>query len=81
MRMSTQASRWSGPEPLLTYQQLAVWLNDSVRHIRRLVLEDRIPYHKVGHFVRFDPVEIADWLEANRWRGGSPSGPRAERRP
>ena len=81
MRTKTPAPSWSGPEPLLTYQQLAQWLNDSVRHIRRLVLEDRIPYHKVGHFVRFDPNDIAEWLEANRRRGGSPSGPRAERKP
>jgi excisionase family DNA binding protein len=79
MRTPTQAPRWSGPEPLLTYQQLAVWLNDSVRHIRRLVLEDRIPYHKVGHFVRFDPTGIAEWLEANKRRGSSASGPRVER--
>ena len=34
MKTHTQTPSWSGPEPLLTYQQLAVWLNDSVRHIR-----------------------------------------------
>jgi excisionase family DNA binding protein len=51
---------------LLDYQQLAAWLNDSVRHLRRLVCEERIPHIKVGHFVRFDPVEIAEWLKANR---------------
>ncbi len=54
------------PVPLLTYQQLAGWLNDSVRHLRRLVVEPRIPYHKVGHFVRFDEAEITDWLAATR---------------
>ena len=37
---------------LLDYQQLAVWLNDSIRHLRRLVSEERIPHIKVGHFVR-----------------------------
>jgi excisionase family DNA binding protein len=51
---------------LLDYQQLAVWLNDSIRHLRRLVSEERIPHIKVGHFVRFDPAEIAEWLKANR---------------
>jgi excisionase family DNA binding protein len=35
---------------LLTYDELADWLNDSVRHLRRLVDERRIPYHKVGSF-------------------------------
>ena len=57
---------------LLTYEELAEWLNDSVRHLRRLVDEDRIPYRKVGHFVRFDPREIVEWLDANR-RGGRAS--------
>jgi excisionase family DNA binding protein len=51
---------------LLDYQQFAAWLNDSVRHLRRLVSEERIPHIKVGHFVRFDPAEIAEWLKANR---------------
>jgi len=55
----------AGPA-LLDYQQLAAWLNDSVRHLRRLVSEGRIPHIKIGHFVRFDPEEIVEWLKANR---------------
>lgn len=51
---------------LLDYGQLAEWLNDSVRHLRRLVDENRIPYIKVGHFVRFDPRAISEWLAANQ---------------
>jgi excisionase family DNA binding protein len=51
---------------LLDYEELATWLKDSVRHLRRLVQDDRIPYLKVGHFVRFDPVEIGRWLDDNR---------------
>jgi excisionase family DNA binding protein len=51
---------------LLDYEELATWLKDSVRHLRRLVQEDRIPYLKVGHFVRFDPDEIGRWLDHNR---------------
>lgn len=51
---------------LLDYGQLAEWLNDTVRHLRRLVNEERIPYIKIGHFIRFDPEQIADWLDANR---------------
>ena len=53
---------------LLDCRQLAEWLNDTIRHVRRLVDEDRIPYIKVGHFVRFDPQDIAEWLDANRRR-------------
>jgi excisionase family DNA binding protein len=51
---------------LLDYQELADWLNDTVRHLRRLVDEDRIPYVKAGHFVRFDPDRISQWLDDNR---------------
>lgn len=51
---------------LLDYNELAVWLNDSVRHLRRLVHENRIPYLKVGHFIRFDADHISQWLDHNR---------------
>jgi excisionase family DNA binding protein len=47
---------------LLTIDQLAERLGVSTRHIRRLVAERRVPYLKVGRFVRFDPSAVADWL-------------------
>jgi excisionase family DNA binding protein len=51
---------------LIDIETLAHRLGDSVRHVRRLVAERRIPYLKVGHFVRFDPEEIASWLNTQR---------------
>jgi hypothetical protein len=30
------------------------------------VAERRIPYIKLGHLLRFEPVEIAEWLDAQR---------------
>jgi excisionase family DNA binding protein len=51
---------------LLTIDQLADRLGVSIRHIRRLIAEKRVPYLKVGHFVRFDPSEIAAWLDHSR---------------
>ncbi len=51
---------------LLTIDQLADRLGVSIRHIRRLIAEKRVPYLKVGHFVRFDPTEIASWLDNGR---------------
>jgi excisionase family DNA binding protein len=63
---------------LLDIETLAVHLNDSVRHVRRLVAEQRIPYIKVGHFIRFDPAEINDWLQAQRVRG-APQEPGSSR--
>jgi excisionase family DNA binding protein len=47
---------------LLTIDQLAGRLGITVRHVRRLVAEKRVPYLKVGRLVRFDPSEIANWL-------------------
>jgi hypothetical protein len=45
--------------------------------VRRLVAEKRIPYLKVGHFVRFDPAEIAAWLDnARQPEVGQLPGPR-----
>lgn len=53
---------------LLDIAGVAAHLAVSERHIRRLVAERRIPYVKWGHLLRFDPDEIADWLDASRRR-------------
>ena len=49
-------------EPLLDVDGVAARLNISVRHVRRLVAERRIPHLKVGNLLRFDPQEIDEWL-------------------
>jgi excisionase family DNA binding protein len=54
---------------LTDIETLAHLLGDSVRHVRRLVAEHRVPYLKVGHFVRFDPTEIVEWLDSARHPG------------
>jgi excisionase family DNA binding protein len=51
---------------LLTMDDLAERLGVSHRHVRRLVDERRIPFLKVGKFVRFDPAEVAKWLRSTR---------------
>ena len=51
---------------LLDLRGIADHLGTSERHVRRLVQERRIPFIKIGHFVRFDPGEIAEWLETAR---------------
>lgn len=59
----------TSPEPLpqlLTIDDVARRLGTSVRHIRRLVAEQRIPFVKVGWFVRFEPDEVAAWIGAHR---------------
>ncbi len=54
---------------LMTIDQLAERLGVTQRHIRRLVDERRVPFLRVGRFIRFDPAEIADWLNGNRVPG------------
>ncbi len=61
---------------LIDIETLAAHLGDSVRHVRRLVAEQRIPYIKIGHFVRFDPAAINDWLVAQRVNEASPESRR-----
>ncbi|MDA8048352.1 MAG: helix-turn-helix domain-containing protein [Actinomycetota bacterium] len=55
---------------LLNIDQVAVHLGVTTRHIRRLVSERRIPYLKVGRFVRFDPAAVGVWLDGARREPG-----------
>ena len=50
--------------PLLTISDVADRLGVSERFVRRLVLERRIPFLKIGRFVRFDPDEIEQWIDS-----------------
>jgi excisionase family DNA binding protein len=50
-------------QALMNIEQAADRLGVSVRHMRRLVSERRIPYLKWGHLLRFDPQDIDEWLE------------------
>ncbi len=52
--------------PLLDVCAVAALMAVSDRFVRRLVLERRIPYIKVGYFVRFDVRDVQHWLEQNR---------------
>lgn len=48
---------------LIDIDSVAELLGVSVRHVRRLVLERRVPYVKWGGLVRFDPGALEEWLE------------------
>ena len=64
------------PNPLpqlIGIPELAALLGTSIRHIRRLTNEHRIPYLKVGRLIRFDPIEITRWLDEGRQPVSSPS--------
>jgi len=51
---------------LITLEEVALRLGTSVRHVRRLADERRIPIVKVGRFVRFDDHEIEHWIDDHR---------------
>jgi excisionase family DNA binding protein len=51
---------------LLTIDALAAHLDVTERFVRRLVEDNRVPYLKVGKFVRFHPDDINDWLANTR---------------
>lgn len=51
---------------LLTIDTLAAHLDVTERFVRRLVEDNRVPYLKVGKFVRFHPDDINDWLANTR---------------
>jgi excisionase family DNA binding protein len=56
------ASRRDDLPRLLNVEEVADVLGVSVRHVRRLVFERRIPVLKWGRLVRFDPRELEQWL-------------------
>jgi excisionase family DNA binding protein len=51
---------------LIDIHGVAEVLGVTPRHIQRLVAERRIPYLKVGRFVRFDRAELSVWLDQQR---------------
>jgi excisionase family DNA binding protein len=51
---------------LLDVDTVAQALAVRRRHVQRLVSERRIPFIKVGRFVRFDPASLNVWLDGRR---------------
>jgi excisionase family DNA binding protein len=64
--MSTRSNLIGSAPPLLDINTVAEALGTTRRHIQRLVAERRIPFVKVGRFVRFDPAALDVWLDAQR---------------
>jgi excisionase family DNA binding protein len=60
---------------LIDIPTAAEHLGTTPRHIRRLVAERRIPYVKLGHYIRFEPAELAAWLDQHRRQTMGPAWP------
>ena len=52
---------------LLDVGETAAYLNTTVRHIRRLRNEMRLPYVKVGSKLRFLRDDLDAYVEANKY--------------
>ena len=59
-------ARPAGLRHLVPIEDLADHLGVSVRHVRRLVSERRIPFHKWGRLLRFDIDDVNAWLDNTR---------------
>jgi len=64
--------------PLLDVAGAAAHLGVSEAFVRRLVLEKRVRYYKVGKFVRFRPGDLEAFVDAGRI---DPAGLRVGRSP
>jgi excisionase family DNA binding protein len=56
-------NRIKADESLLTKQEIATFLNVSVKMIDRKVHRNEIPYFKVGRLVRFSKERVLAWAE------------------
>ncbi len=75
----TDNPRSRQPTALTEVTAVAACLGVSVRHVRRLVHERRIPYIKWGHLIRFDPHQIEHWIDMARRDPGPDRDTRPER--
>jgi excisionase family DNA binding protein len=52
-------------DKLMTFEEAAERLGTTPRHMRRLVIERRIAYRKVGRYVRFHPDDLVEYVAAH----------------
>ena len=57
---------------LLTVEEAADRLGTSVRFVRRLIVERRIAYTKLGRHVRIAPRDLETFIRAGRVEVGAP---------
>lgn len=55
--------------PLLTVDQAAEYLTVTPRFVRRLIEERRIPFVKLGKFVRLQTTDLDEFIAAGRQEG------------
>lgn len=60
-----------------TVQEVASYLRVAAQSVYRWAANEKIPHHKVGGVLRFDPAEVKEWAcRKPRRRGRPPAGAR-----
>ena len=65
-KLTTSPAPLPEHEPPLSIEQAATYLNVEIRWMRRAVFERRLPYYKVGRYVRFRREDLDDLLARGR---------------
>jgi excisionase family DNA binding protein len=66
---STDAQRWENDTALMTVQEAARFLNVTVSWIYEHVrpeADDRLPFLKLGKYLRFDARDLREYVDAKR---------------
>ena len=69
--MSNDQTRIDTAPSLLNKQEAAIYLGVTPRWMTESVTLRRIPYVKLGHYVRFRRSDLDDYIEANTVTAGS----------
>lgn len=64
MNKMTLAEQLRARNKALTVEELAGLLCIAVRTLYKEVEDDHIPFFRVRTSIRFDPHQVADWLES-----------------
>jgi excisionase family DNA binding protein len=63
---SNSSRRGAHRDPLLGIEEVASWLGVESGFVRRLIAQRRIPFIKIGKYVRFDPEDLSAWIDCQR---------------
>lgn len=64
--MSKRKKNESGPEPLLTCEQLSQIIGITEPMLGKLRREAGFPHYKIGSMVRFRLSEVEEWLKQRK---------------
>jgi excisionase family DNA binding protein len=65
VKRSVDATRVAARE-LYDIPRVASLLSVKESFVRSLVAHRRIPFLKIGKFIRFDPAQLGEWLDRRR---------------